>query len=299
MIEWEEGPFVSVPLCNTYSLHGIVERDPIDKDDVVVAVITLTGKALLINSDGNVQVEVNLKDLLNENLDQGHDLELVASDSANRSSSNNLMLIATCWIVQDALYKLVRYIAATFRISNDFKATLGCRFDLEKPPTYCRLALAGPSTTFVGHHHVWLIFSAMNDVQCYSVTTETGECELLSSVGDVYPELDLGSLPGSAIRSTCHHSAKTRWSAIGTDTGHVIASVSQADSNYIQDRKTLKFNGVISVLCFMANEMNDDQMMVLISSTMGPAAIWTLTFKVQGRRIVLAKGIDVGKLGDT
>ncbi|VDO51057.1 unnamed protein product, partial [Onchocerca flexuosa] len=101
--------------------------------------------------------------------------------------------------------------------------------------------------------------------------------EEIESVGDIYPGLDLGDLPGSVIRSNCLQTATYRWSVLGFDTGYVIATTLAMKTNFIVDRNKLKFSGVISILLILQHLGRDDKISVLISSTLGPAAIWMLS----------------------
>uniref|UniRef100_A0A0R3QI21 ANAPC4_WD40 domain-containing protein n=1 Tax=Brugia timori TaxID=42155 RepID=A0A0R3QI21_9BILA len=102
------------------------------------------------------------------------------------------------------------------------------------------------------------------------------DVEEIDSVGDIYPGLDLGDLPGSAIRSNCLQTSTYRWSVLGFDTGYVIVTALSMRTNFIEDRSKLKFSGAISVLLILQHIGREDKISVLVSSTLGPAAVWML-----------------------
>ena len=104
----------------------------------------------------------------------------------------------------------------------------------------------------------------------------------IENIGDVFPVLDIGSCPGSAIRSHCWIAQDYRFSVVGYDTGYVIASVCTMQEGTIIDRKTIKFGGPISVLRLINKEGLSSS--VLVSSTLGPAAIWVIKLGERGGR---------------
>ena len=95
-------------------------------------------------------------------------------------------------------------------------------------------------------------------------------------IGDVFPVLDIGYLPGAATRSHCWIAQGYRFSVVGFDTGYVVAAVCTMQSGTIIDRQAIKFSGPISVLKLI--DRNDDQLEtgVLASSSIGPAVLWSL-----------------------
>ncbi|VDM91942.1 unnamed protein product [Litomosoides sigmodontis] len=48
-------------------------------------------------------------------------------------------------------------------------------------------------------------------------------------------------------------------------------------TNFIEDRSKLKFSGAISVLLILQHVGREDKISVLVSSTLGPAAVWMLS----------------------
>jgi hypothetical protein len=90
-------------------------------------VVTYQGR-LLFFCDNECNNDVDLKVILNESLDDGQQLELVASDSASGQDdddANSFALLATCWIVCDRVYNCIRFHAALFCIASNFTVKLG------------------------------------------------------------------------------------------------------------------------------------------------------------------------------
>lgn len=101
--------------------------------------------------------------------------------------------------------------------------------------------------------------------------------EQLDQIGDVFPVLEIATLPGSATRSHCWIARGYRFSVVGFDTGYVVASVCTMNSGNIIDRKTIKFSGPISVLKLINTNEEQLETAVLVSSTIGPVVVWTLS----------------------
>lgn len=85
----------------------------------------------------------------------------------------------------------------------------------------------------VGHILSLQIFAFLQHKDC--------AVEPVDSVGEIFPVLEIGQLPGSAIRSHCWVIGDYRFSVVGYDTGCVIASCCTMHSGTIIDRFVLKF----------------------------------------------------------
>ncbi|VDK64558.1 unnamed protein product [Anisakis simplex] len=153
------------------------------------------------------------------------------------------------------------------------RAVLGHKLELEYPPTFTRLRA---ESSITNNSYCWLIFTSSRAARLFLVEPSSVKVEEVDSIGDIYPGLDLGDLPGSAIRSCCMQTSKYRWSVLGFDTGYVIVTTFSLQTNYIIDRMKLKFSGAISVLQLLRLDGRDDKILILISSTLGPAAVWSL-----------------------
>ncbi|KAI1706793.1 KICSTOR complex protein kaptin [Ditylenchus destructor] len=221
------------------------------------------------------QICIDLKEYLHEDETlEPFSLELVASDSSQFAhSSENLGCLATCWVVYDRLFAPERYFAAIFQFSQDLKVNMITKFAIDNAPTYTRLTTTSPLDT---NQLYWLIFSYSRGVQAFSVNNQLNAVELVEHIGDIFPVLDIGDLPGSAVRSHCWIANGYRFSVVGHDTGYVIASCCSMQSGTIVDRKTIKFSGPISVLRLINENEEDLVTSVLVSSTLGPAVIWSL-----------------------
>ncbi|EJW74125.1 hypothetical protein WUBG_14969 [Wuchereria bancrofti] len=161
-----------------------------------------------------------------------------------------------------------------------FKTTTNCKFslsyklELDNVPSYTRITA---EAAVANNRHCWLIFTASRAARLFVVQPVSLEVEEIESVGDIYPGLDLGDLPGSAIRSNCLQTSTYRWSVLGFDTGYVIVTALSMQTNFIEDRSKLKFSGAISVLLILQHVGREDKISVLVSSTLGPAAVWMLS----------------------
>ncbi|VDM44902.1 unnamed protein product [Toxocara canis] len=163
----------------------------------------------------------NLCELIDEELDEGASTELVASDCAAHPDRDILAFLAT-WLLE--------ILCESLTVS-------GCKFSLKNPPTFTRLTA---ETAIANNRHCWLIFTSSRAARLFLVEPSSVTVEEVDSIGDIYPGLDLGDLPGSAVRTK------------------------------------LKFSGAISVLQLLRLEGREDKILVLISSTLGPAAVWSL-----------------------
>lgn len=122
---------------------------------------------------------------------------------------------------------------------------LGQKFELKNAPTFCRLTTTSPMDS---DHLYWLIFSHSRGVQAYSILVSTNSfidynfqpqsksVEPVVSIGDIFPVLEIGDLPGSAIRSHCWITQGYRFSVVGFDTGYIAAAVCTMHSGTIIDR---------------------------------------------------------------
>uniref|UniRef100_A0A915C9I6 Uncharacterized protein n=1 Tax=Parascaris univalens TaxID=6257 RepID=A0A915C9I6_PARUN len=263
-MDWTERMFLPVPYCNTYSLHQIVGAPGSG-----VMCVTLFGGIYWLDEKNST----NLSRLIDEKLDEGASAEVVASDCAAHPDSDILAIFATCWVIYEKHCMPIRYFAALFKISTDLSFTLEYKFELLNPPTFTRITAESAIT---GNRYCWLIFTASRAARLFLVKASSITVEEVDSIGDIYPGLDLGDLPGSAVRSCCLQTSSYRWSVLGFDTGYVIVTSLSLKTNFIVDRTKLKFSGAISVLQLLRLEGREDKMLVLISSTLGPAAVWSL-----------------------
>lgn len=251
-----------VPYCNTYSLHRV------SGDNVIC--VSLPGKVYWM--DGTETTD--LRELFDENLSDNENLEVVASDCAKQHDSNDLAFLVTCWVLFDEYWMPKRYFAAMFKAISDSKFILSYKMELDNVPSFTRVTA---EAAIADNRHCWLIFTASRAARLFVVQPTSLAIEEIESVGDIYPGLDLGDLPGCAIRSNCLQTSIYRWSVLGFDTGYVIATTLSLKTNFIEDRSKLKFSGAVSVLLILQHVGREDKISVLVSSTLGPAAVWTLS----------------------
>ncbi|KAL3986100.1 hypothetical protein ACH3XW_41345 [Acanthocheilonema viteae] len=261
-MNWKERSFIPVLCCNTYSLHQLSDHS--------VICVTLSGKVHWTDNTEPADLVV----LFNESLDNNENLEIVASDCAKQSGSDDIAILVTCWVLFDQFWAPKRYFAALFRATANYKFVLKYKLELDNVPSYTRITA---EAVVANNRHCWLIFTASRAARLFVVQPVSLSVEEIDSVGDIYPELDLGDLPGSAIRSNCLQTPTYRWSVLGFDTGYVIVTALSMQTNFIEDRSKLKFSGAISVLLILQHVGREDKISVLVSSTLGPAAVWMLS----------------------
>ncbi|CAG9537153.1 unnamed protein product [Cercopithifilaria johnstoni] len=261
-MNWKERSFIPVLCCNTYSLHQL--------SDLSVICVTFCGKVHWMDNTEPTDLVV----LFNESLDDNENLEIVASDCTKQNSSDDVAILVTCWVLFDQFWMPKRHFAAVFKATANYKFILCYKLELDNVPSYTRITA---EAAVANNGHCWLIFTASRAVRLFVVQPVTLSVEEVDSVGDIYPGLDLGDLPGSAIRSNCLQTSTYRWSALGFDTGYVIVTALSMGTNFIEDRSKLKFSGAISVLLILQHVGREDKISILVSSTLGPAAVWMLS----------------------
>ncbi|KAK6109212.1 hypothetical protein QQG55_35110 [Brugia pahangi] len=252
------------------SIPNTAEESKLNFLEHNVICVTLSGKVHWTNDTEPTDLVV----LFNENLDNGENLEIVASDYTKQSGSDDVAVLVTCWVLFDQFWLPKRYFAAMFKITADCKFSLSYKLELDNVPSYTRITA---EAAVANNRHCWLIFTASRAARLFVVQPVSLEVEEIDSVGDIYPGLDLGDLPGSAIRSNCLQTSTYRWSVLGFDTGYVIVTALSMRTNFIEDRSKLKFSGAISVLLILQHIGREDKISVLVSSTLGPAAVWMLS----------------------
>ncbi|VDN54690.1 unnamed protein product [Dracunculus medinensis] len=266
----------------------------LESTETFVLCISVFGDVVWIDGVGNS----NLTKLIKQPLREGELMELVASDFALNPDPKILAFLVSCWVIFDDRYRPIRYFAALFKILSDRSFDLVHEFPLENPPTFTKV-IAESQT--VKDRNCWLIFTSSQAARLYLIDPLSLAVEEVDSIGDIYPGLDLGDLPGSVIRSSCFQSCTYRWSLLGFDTGYAIVTTLSLQTNFIVhrlpfsaqigsivlssfSRSKLKFSGPISVLQFLPIEGREDKILVLISSTLGPAAIWNIVMTADKSR---------------
>ncbi|VDM97665.1 unnamed protein product [Thelazia callipaeda] len=232
--------------------------------------VSLCGKVCWMND----AEPVDLRALLDEGFDENENLEVVTSDCAKRNDSDDISFLVTCWVLFDHLWLPKRYFAVIFKAIDNQRFVLCHKLELDNVPSFTRVTA---EAAIADNRHCWLIFTASRAARLFVVQPVSLAVEEIESVGDIYPGLDLGDLPGSAIRSNCLQTPSYRWSVLGFDTGYVIATALSMKTNFIKDRSKLKFSGAVSVLFILEHAGREDKISVLVSSTLGPATIWTLS----------------------
>ncbi|VDM92259.1 unnamed protein product [Onchocerca ochengi] len=238
-----------------------------------VICVSLSGKVHWANGAEPTDLAV----LFNESLDNNENLEIVASDFAELSGTDGLTILVTCWVLFDQFWMPKRYFAAMFKATADCKFVLNYKLELDNVPSYTRITA---EAAVASNRCCWLIFTTSSAARLFIIQPTSLTIEEVESVGDIYPGLDLGDLPGSVIRSNCLQTPTYRWSVLGFDTGYVIATTLSMQTNFIVDRNKLKFSGAISILLILQHVGRDDKISVLISSTLGPAAVWMLSLSL-------------------
>ncbi|VDM63692.1 unnamed protein product [Angiostrongylus costaricensis] len=140
----------------------------------------------------------------------------------------------------------------------------------------------------------WVLYGAGECLSIYNIDKHFG-VNRSTAIHSVFPELELHDLPGAVTRSSSTSSKKLQWNAFGFDTGHVVLSVFCVESRTVH-RKLIKFSGPISILTFLQRTSSDsqglvkevddtsyrDEEFIVISSTLGPVAVWKCFYEAEG-----------------
>lgn len=251
-----------VPHCNTYSLH--------QNSDSSIICVTLFGEVYWMNGTA----PTDLRKLFDEKLSENENLEVVASDCAKQQGSSNIAFLVTCWVIFDECWIPKRYFSAMFKATADSRFVLNYKLELDNVPSYTRVTA---EAAVANNRHCWLVFTASRAPRLFVIQPTSLAVEEIELIGDIYPGLDLGDLPGCAIRSSCLQTSTYRWSVLGFDTGYVIATSLSLKTNFIECRSKLKLSGAISVLLILEHPAQEDKISVLVSSTLGPPSLWALS----------------------
>lgn len=192
------------------------------------------------------------------------------------------------WVIYDKLFSPKSYLAAFFEIAPDFKVNFWLKFNLPHSPTFTKFLVqeqqspAGLYWSIFCHSRGACLFRCdpASKVGGRRVASLLQKVSAVQSVAEVAPELDVADLPGSVTRCERWQAGDLSVAVAGFDTGYVIASVSPLGSDYVTDRKTLKFSGPVSVLSLVQPHSEQSHALLLISSTIGPATIWALGVEV-------------------
>ncbi|KAI3415607.1 hypothetical protein GPALN_005206 [Globodera pallida] len=145
------------------------------------------------------------------------------------------------------------------------------KFALQSMPTFSKIE----QTT--DHQIRWLVCTYSHGVSAFSVEHD-------GSV--IYkPKVDLMLALSDVSGTVIRYEHISRWGPhrlflVGYDTGFVTASIcptrrdASDEHSPLIDRKSLKFDGPVSVLKVL--RIGEKSLSVLVSSTLGPATVWTL-----------------------
>ncbi|VDK88153.1 unnamed protein product, partial [Litomosoides sigmodontis] len=183
-MNWKERSFIPILYCNTYSLHQLSDNS--------VICVTLSGTVHWM--DGTEPTDLVV--LFNENLDKNENMEIVASDCIKQSGADGVTILVTCWVIFDQFWMPKRYFAAMFKATADYKFVLSYKQELDNIPSYTRITV---EAAVANNRQCWLIFTASRAARLFVLQPLSLLVEEIDSVGDIYPGLDLGDLPGSAI----------------------------------------------------------------------------------------------------
>uniref|UniRef100_A0A0N5AE72 PHTB1_N domain-containing protein n=1 Tax=Syphacia muris TaxID=451379 RepID=A0A0N5AE72_9BILA len=272
---WKELSFVPLQFCNTYGLHYIQGGRGSG-----VFCTTIGGEVVWVDDPSH---PVKLNGLFNEEIGPNEVLELIAADSARHTEDDCIGILATCWIVNDEMYLPQRYFGALFKIKKDFSFVLGWKDSLKTKPTFTRVTEVTP---LAQNRRCILIFTNACCVNLFTIEQKSAKVCATEIVGDIFPGLDLQDLSGATIRTSCLHTKKYRWSGLGSETGTVIITALLKAKNDIVCRAKLKFEGVISVLQVLKAFDEEDKVLFLISSMIGPPTIWTIATREEDTEII-------------
>lgn len=216
---------------------------------------------------------VNLVKLLPmEPESRGSVYELGCCDLSLEPSGDCLAILAVFWIELNTNNVPAKCFGSIYRITKERRVVFCSLIPSPSMVACCRLT---DRKKFTGDQHCLLVFS--KDAQVSAYTVEPTRIEQIEDVFDWFPSLALTNLPGGALKTSCKICHVYRYSAVGLDTGVLIASVCMIEGNVILDSIRLRYASPISVVEFLPEVSNNVQRL-LISSFMGPAQIWRLKF---------------------
>lgn len=216
---------------------------------------------------------VNLVKLLPmEPENRGFLYELGCFDVSLETSGDCLAILAVFWTELNTNNVPSKCFGSIYRIDKK-KNVVFCK--LIPTPSMVACCRLTDRKSFTADHHCLLVFSKDKQVSAYRVEPKC--IQQIEDVFDWFPSLALTNLPGGCLRTSCKICNTYRYSAVGLDTGYLIVSVCMIEGNVILDSIRLRFASPISVVEFLPQVSNNVQRL-LISSFMGPAAIWRLKF---------------------
>ncbi|EFP00237.1 hypothetical protein CRE_18435 [Caenorhabditis remanei] len=216
---------------------------------------------------------VNLVKLLPmEPENRGSVYELGCCDLSLEHTGDCLAILAVFWIELNTNNVPAKCFGSIYRITRKHTVVFCKLIPSPSMVACCRLT---DRKSFTADHHCLLVFSKDAQVSAYRV--EPTFIEQIEDVFEWFPSLALTNLPGGTLRTSCKICNTFRYSAVGLDTGVLIASVCMIEGNVILDSVRLRYASPISVVEFLPEVSNNVQRL-LISSFMGPAGIWRLKF---------------------
>ncbi|KAF1752495.1 hypothetical protein GCK72_019050 [Caenorhabditis remanei] len=246
------------------------------KTDQITAVVSFDGN-LALTMDKQCRKSkwkiVNLVKLLPmEPENRGSVYELGCCDLSLEHTGDCLAILAVFWIELNTNNVPAKCFGSIYRITRKHTVVFCKLIPSPSMVACCRLT---DRKSFTADHHCLLVFSKDAQVSAYRV--EPTFIEQIEDVFEWFPSLALTNLPGGTLRTSCKICNTFRYSAVGLDTGVLIASVCMIEGNVILDSVRLRYASPISVVEFLPEVSNNVQRL-LISSFMGPAGIWRLKF---------------------
>lgn len=246
------------------------------KTDQITVVVSFDGN-IALTTDKKCRKSkwsiVNLVKLLPmEPENRGSLYELGCCDLSLEYSGDCLAILAVFWIELNTNNVPAKCFGSIYRITKKRNVVFCKIIPSPSMVACCRLT---DRKSFTADHHCLLVFSKDAQVSAYRV--EPNFIEQIDDVFEWFPSLALTNLPGGTLKTSCKICNTYRYSAVGLDTGVLIASVCEIEGNVILDSVRLRYASPISVVEFLPEVSNNIQRL-LISSFMGPAGIWRLKF---------------------
>ncbi|CAO4378750.1 unnamed protein product [Caenorhabditis nigoni] len=240
---------------------------------------------VVVSFDGNIALTtdkqcrkskwkmVNLVKLLPmEPENRGSLYELGCCDLSLECSGDCLAILAVFWTELNTNNVPAKCFGSIYRITKKRNVVFCKIISSPSMVACCRLT---DRKSFTADHHCLLVFSKDAQVSAYRV--EPTFIEKIDDVFEWFPSLALTNLPGGTLRTSCKICQTYRYSAVGLDTGVIIASVCEIEGNVILDSIRLRFFSPISVVEFLPEVSNNVQRL-LVSSFVGPGQIYRLKF---------------------
>ncbi|CAD6186912.1 unnamed protein product [Caenorhabditis auriculariae] len=227
----------------------------------------------------------DLKSIEKLQFSSGTTIEVVCSDCLLRINESWAVMFSIIWVELNSLSIPQKCFATTLMLNDEFHVNLCCMVELPDLVAHCRL-ISRPDSNH--DNQFLLIFPKSLPPILFSV--EPSKLKRIFNFSETFPELEDLVPSGTVIRSSFIQNELFRFNVLGLDTGFVTISIYDIKDKALLKRCNLRFACSITVAEFLPTSKEDSQRL-LISSAMGPAAIWRCLVKSSTGRMETKKSL--------